>query len=152
MSGKPSNPGRGTAGRGNRPGAGDVEARVREQIVHDLELLRDRRGKLEQHRGPMWLSLRFIGLVTVFVAAVSWYTRTDIGLTAGMVLFVVGALLIMVPRGAGFSTILRWDGGLKVSNPQLDLENLDDQIAALERALERMDEDRGEDRDNEPAA
>jgi hypothetical protein len=119
--------------------ARSAEDRVREQLIHDLELLYEKRSKMEQYRPPIWRSLRFLGLVLVFIAALGWYTRTNWGLTVGLIGFIVGALLIMVPRGAGFGSILRWDGGLKISNPQLELRNLDEQIAAIERALAKRD-------------
>ena len=118
--------------------------RVREQLIHDLEELREKRSQMEDYRPPVWQSLRFMGLVLVFVAALSWYTQTDWGLRIGVIGFVVGALMIMVPRGMGFSSILRWDGGLKVSNPQLDLKNLDEKIETMERTIEKMEAERNE--------
>ena len=118
--------------------------RVREQLIHDLEELYEKRGQMEDFRPPVWQSLRFMGLVLVFIAALAWYTQTDWGLRIGVVGFVVGALMIMVPRGMGFSSILRWDGGLKVSNPQLDLKNLDEKIETMEHTIEKMDAERTE--------
>ena len=93
---------------------------------------------MEDYRPPVWQSLRFMGLVLVFIAALAWYTQTDWGLRIGVIGFIVGALMIMVPRGMGFSSILRWDGGLKVSNPQLDLKNLDERIETMEHTIEKM--------------
>jgi hypothetical protein len=115
--------------------------RVREQIIHDLKDLYAKYDKMEKYHPPIWQSLRFFGLITVFIAALAWYTQTEIGLTIGVVCFVVGSLLIMVPRGARFSSILRWDGGIKLANPQLELQNLDEHIRSLESTLERMEEE-----------
>jgi len=131
-------PAAGHAGEGSAQDMNDVAGRVREQLMHDLEAMHRKRDRMAQYRPPIWRSLRFLGLVLVFVAAVAWYTQTEIGLTIGMVLFIIGALLIMVPRGMGFSSILRWDGGLKISNPQLELRNLDEQIVSIERVLDKM--------------
>jgi hypothetical protein len=139
MSGSTGNaPATGRADQGSAQDMDGVAGRVREQLTYDLEALRRKRDRMVQYRPPVWRSLRFLGLVVVFVAGVAWYTQTETGLTIGMVLFIVGALLIMVPRGMGFSSILRWDGGLKISNPQLELRNLDEQIASIERVLDKM--------------
>ena len=54
--------------------------RVREQLIHDLEELYEKRSQMEDFRPPVWQSLRFMGLVLVFIAALAWYTQTDWGL------------------------------------------------------------------------
>ncbi|NND49901.1 MAG: hypothetical protein HKN60_06590 [Rhizobiales bacterium] len=122
--------------------------RVREQLIHDLEELHEKRSQMQQFRPPIWQSLRFMGLVLIFIAALSWYTQTDWGLRVGVVGFIIGALMIMVPRGMGFTSILRWDGGLKVSNPQLDLKNLDERIETMQRTIEKMEAERNDEPDS----
>ena len=115
--------------------------RAREELEHDLEILYEKRRRITvEQRRPPTPPLRVFGLMMVFAAALAWYTATDLGLTIGVIVFVIGCLLMIIPRGATLSALftrpsnLVYDDRLNDDDPQA----IDDRISALESSLERI--------------
>ena len=115
----------------------DAAERAREELIHDLEVLHRKRSTAR--RRPLWPSLRVVGLAVFLASAFGFYTGTSFGRLFGFVGFILGALLMAVPREITVATLARRLGRLPRQTAETDPGELDREIAALESALAKLD-------------